>query len=269
VSDTAANGVGAVKFNAPLMQYLDSGRVVWLDGIDFLYDIYKKTPTTFTTGDFVYDVMGIETYVAQTHKDDSLGSFNGLPMALKVSGNTINTLDTIRWKWSSLWNGDALDITTAATALYEMGPSNYDFAGKIIALYKENMVTSSLRIGSLGTGSTYAQDDINVLVKEMVQAAEAGTFVKAPVGIIENKLAISDVNAYPNPASSMITFTFPVSQNVTLNVYDISGRLLINEVVNGNSGLYKANVSALNSGIYFYQISIDNSVVTRKFSIVK
>jgi len=258
------------KFNPALMQYLDSNGVVWLDGLDFMYDIYKVTPTSFSPGDFVYDVMGIDTYVAQSHKDDTLGTYAGLTMALKTSGNTINSLDTLRWKWSALWYGDAFDITAAATPLYEMGPADYDFAGKIDALYKENMVVSSLRIGSLGDGSgNYSQADIDVLIKDMVDAAQAGTFTKSPVGIADVNLNSTTVKAFPNPASNMITFTFPASQNVSVKVFDISGKEIMNKVIDGNAGTYTADLSELTSGIYFYQITLDNNTVTRKFSIVK
>ena len=260
-----------IKFNAGLLQFLDSNGVVWLDGLDFMYDIYKVTPTTFAVGDFVYDVMGIETYVAQSHKDDTLGSYNGLPMALKVSGNTINSLDTLRWKWSSLWFGDAFDITSAATPLYEMGPADYDFAGKINALYKENLIVSSLRIGSLGDANNhYVQASVDAIVKDMVDAANAGTFTKNPVGVQNVAQSVESVKAYPNPATNMITFTFPISQDVSLRVFDISGKQIVDEVIDGNAGMYRMDLSNLSSGIYFYQITIDNNnVVTHKFSVAK
>jgi len=256
------------KFNAPLMQYLDSNKVVWLDGLDYMYDIFKQTPTTFATGDIVYDVMGIDTYVAQSHKDDSLGSYNGLTMALKTANNTINTLDTLQWKWSSLWYGDAFDITSDATGLYEMGPADYDFAGKINCLYKENMVTSSLRIGSLGKGGAYDQDAIDKIVKDMIVAAEAGTFTKSTIGI-ENNEAKAAVKAFPNPANNQITFTFPASNNVNISVFDIAGKKVMNEMIDGSNGSYRMNISELKSGIYFYQITFDNTIATYKFSVVK
>jgi len=256
------------KFNAALRQYLDSNKVVWLDGLDYMYDVYKQTPTTYVAGDFVYDVMGIETYVAQSHKDDTVGTYNGLTMALKTANNTITTLDTVKWKWSSLWYGDAFDITSDATALYEMGPADYDFAGKINALYKENMVVSSLRIGSLGKGGAYDQNAIDLLVKEMIIAAEAGTFAKSTVGI-ENNEAAAMVKAFPNPANNQINFTFPASNKVTITVFDIAGKQIMNEMVDGSNGSYRMNISNLNSGIYFYQIAFDNTIATYKFSVVK
>jgi hypothetical protein len=268
VSDTATNGPMAVKFNAPLMQYLDSNRVVWIDGIDFLYDIYPTVPTNFASGDFVYDVMGISSYVGQTHRDDTLGGCcRGLPVAYRSATNTFSTQDSLYWKWGSLWNGDALDITPDATSLFKMGPASYYFAGKDIALFKENLVTSSLRIGALGNGG-FSQDDVNLYVKEMIIAAEAGTFTKSTVGM-ENNDQKEMVKAFPNPASNMINFTFPATNNVTITVFDIAGKAILNEMIDGSNGTYRMNISSLNSGIYFYQITFDNTVATYKFSVIK
>jgi len=146
----------------------------------------------------------------------------------------------------------------------------YDFAGKINALYKENMVVSSLRIGSLGdANNNYVQADIDVLIKDMVDAAQAGTFTKSSVGMQEASQDMDAVRAYPNPASSMITFQFPSSQNVSIKVFDLSGKQLVNEMIDGSAGSYNMNLSELSSGIYFYQVTVNNTVVTRKFSIVK
>ncbi len=177
VSDTAANGLGAVKFNAPLMQYLDSNGIVWVDGLDYMYDVYGSAPDTFAMGDFVYDAMGISVYAAQSHVDEPAG----LSMAIKSATNTITNLDTIEWKWSTLWNGDAFDITSDAVSLYEMGPSTYAFAGKTNALYRGNVISSSLRIASFGdAGGNYIQADVDTLINDMINAAIAGTFAPIP-----------------------------------------------------------------------------------------
>ena len=256
-----------VQYNAALMQYLDSNGIVWVDGLDFMYDQFGTAPDTFHAGDFVYDVMGIEVYAAQSHSDDSLAGFDGLKVAYPASTNSITTMDSIKWKWSSLWYGDAFDITNDATALFEMGPASYDFYGKVNGLYKENLITTSLRIASLGDGSTRVQADIDLLVKEMIVAAEAGTF--APVGINGSTISKADVNIYPNPATNNITITFPSAKNINMKIFDITGKVLNNIKIEANSTSYSLNVSKLNSGIYFCQITVDNATVSRKFSVIK
>ena len=259
------------QFNPALMEYIDSAGVVWLDGLDFLYDIYGSAPKDFAAGDFVYDVMGIEKYVGQSHADDSLGTYVGCPMMLKDANNTFNTLDTIQWKWSSVWYADALDITSEATALYEMGPADYDFAGKVSALYRYNVITSSIRIASIGNGSALDQADLDLLIGSMVAAAENGDFPAPPPVGVNNYIEVkSSVNIYPNPATDNVTISFTaINKLANINVYDITGKQLLNKTVDANVGSYKMNLSSLNRGIYFVQVTIGNTTTTKKLSLVK
>ena len=266
ISYTAGNGPGAVKFNAALTQYLDSGKVVWIDGLDFIYDIYGSAPDDFNPGDFVYDVMGLDNYVAQSKADDSV--YVGLPMLLKTASNTIINQDTIQFKYSTLWYADAFDITSNAVALYKMGPADYDFAGKISALYIENLIVSTIRVGLLGYGNNaIVQAPIDQVVGDMVAAAENGTFVKTSG--INNSKAELNVRVYPNPTQGNITFTLPVAQNVTLSVFDITGKVIINKNVASSNGSYVLNLNEVQSGMYFYQVTVNNSTTTGKFSVVR
>ena len=171
VSDTTANGDGAIKYNAALTQYLDSNGIVWIDGLDFLYDIYGSAPRNFTAGDFAYDQMGINKYAAQSKADDG---GTGVSMAIKTAGNTSMTLDTLRWKYSTLWYGDALDITATATPLYEMGPSTYTFAGKKLAHYYGNNIISTMRIATMGNGNGLVQAKLDQLVADMISMVQTG-----------------------------------------------------------------------------------------------
>ena len=79
---------------------------------------------------------------------------------------------------------------------------------------------------------------------------------------------------YPNPfnPSTVITYSIPVSSNVTLKVYDILGRLittLVNE--NQQAGSYTVNFDArdLSNGIYFYKIQSGNFVAVNKMLLLK
>ncbi len=195
VSDTATLGDGAIKFNADLTQYLDSNGTLWVDGLDFLYDIYGSAPRNFTSGDFVYDNMGINKYVAQSHADDNS---TGLAMAVSINSNM--TLDTVQWKYSTVWYADALDITATSTPLYEMGPSNYVFAGKKVALYNGNIVTSSLRLGAIGNNGSYVQSDIDQIVDGFITMIRAGLTPKT-----------GDIVA---PTVSSVTATSPTTVEV-------------------------------------------------------
>lgn len=79
---------------------------------------------------------------------------------------------------------------------------------------------------------------------------------------------------YPNPfnPSTNIKFTLPEQGNVSLKVFDRLGREVA-DLVSGyrSAGTYEINFDAsqLSSGIYFYKLSTDNFVNTKKMTLLK
>ncbi len=80
---------------------------------------------------------------------------------------------------------------------------------------------------------------------------------------------------YPNPfnPATKIDYQMPADGNVTISLYDISGREVM-QLVNENkpAGYYSLtlNASSLSSGIYFYKISASGGFVnTKKLMLVK
>ncbi len=79
---------------------------------------------------------------------------------------------------------------------------------------------------------------------------------------------------YPNPFNpvTIITYQIPSSSLVKLEVYDMLGRkieTLVNE--NQHAGVYSVTFNAVNlpSGTYFYRITTDNFVQTKKLLVIK
>lgn len=97
-------------------------------------------------------------------------------------------------------------------------------------------------------------------------------------GITNNTVPVSYglMQNYPNPfnPSTEISFSIPKLSKVTLNVYDVSGKLvesLLNNVTY-NTGTYSVNFNAadLTSGVYFYTLKADNLLIdTKKMMLVK
>jgi len=79
---------------------------------------------------------------------------------------------------------------------------------------------------------------------------------------------------YPNPfnPSTTIEFSIPKSGNVSLMLYDITGRE-IGTLFNGfkPAGNYAVDikVESFASGLYFYRISVNNFIATRKMLLIK
>jgi photosystem II stability/assembly factor-like uncharacterized protein len=81
---------------------------------------------------------------------------------------------------------------------------------------------------------------------------------------------------YPNPfnPSTTIKFGIPKAGKVSLNVYDITGRLVAelfnNAPLNAGNVIYKFDGSNLASGVYFYTLIVDNNKIdTKKMVLVK
>ncbi len=82
-------------------------------------------------------------------------------------------------------------------------------------------------------------------------------------------LSIGDVEAntfrvYPNPTSTgFINITSNNSDVMTVSVFDVLGKQVINETINNN----RLDVSSLNTGLYIVKISQNNATVTKKLVI--
>ena len=99
------------------------------------------------------------------------------------------------------------------------------------------------------------------------------------IGIDDTELSIpSDFmleQNYPNPFNPVtnIRFGIPTSGYVSLNVYDLSGKLaatLVNEKKSSGSYEIKFDASGFSSGVYFYSLEVDGNIVdTRKMILLR
>lgn len=102
-------------------------------------------------------------------------------------------------------------------------------------------------------------------------------FIKNTTTSIDEELTAANClleQNYPNPfnPTTDINFTLQNSANVNLTVYDAAGRT-ISSLVKGhlNSGRHSISFdgAGLNSGVYFYQLSVDGKSVTKKMLLSK
>ena len=87
---------------------------------------------------------------------------------------------------------------------------------------------------------------------------------------VNQESGLSDINIYPNPATSFLNVDLTSdAQNITVNVLDVSGKVLYNEVINHNGGTesYKVPVSDLSSGIYFLHLNTATGKSIQKFIV--
>ena len=88
-------------------------------------------------------------------------------------------------------------------------------------------------------------------------------FNSMTVGLFDNTKPKAEFTLYPNPTVNDINITFDdnVNENVTFNIFDMSGRI----VKQGNLFSNNINVSNLNRGTYFINLNVGNEIVTKRF----
>jgi flagellar hook assembly protein FlgD len=79
---------------------------------------------------------------------------------------------------------------------------------------------------------------------------------------------------YPNPfnPSTKISFFIPKEAFVKLEIYNSTGEkvsTLVSENLTAGNYKYEWNAKSLPSGIYFYKMTADNFVQTRKMILLK
>jgi len=100
-----------------------------------------------------------------------------------------------------------------------------------------------------------------------------------PIGIkqieSENPIKFNLYQNYPNPfnSSTILKFDLPISGNIKLKLYDITGKEILNILNNYlRQGEYKITINMNNepSGVYFVRLQYDNeSMITKKIILIK
>jgi len=87
---------------------------------------------------------------------------------------------------------------------------------------------------------------------------------RSTVGVSE--IDQNGVNIYPNPSNGIvhIEMNIPISK---VTVVDVKGRVLIESVLNNNTGTL--NTSTLANGIYFLRIVTTSGVITKQLQVIK
>jgi len=256
------------KFNEPLMDYLNDGGTVWLQGLDFFYDIYGPAPDNFTEGQFIYDYMGVASYYAQSYVDD--GEM-GVPQLDIVPGNPICTLTPVLWIYTTMWYVDALEKTPAAQGIYNLGPNGYVFDEYLAGVYNE-YGNSKIFTLSVETARINTEENTNELFFEVLEYFRLLTKVPENNSLTNT----AKVRIYPNPVSDVIIFSFSLNEiaNVTLTINDITGReVYLENLGKYSTGNYKRELSLekynLPKGVYTYTIRVNNQPVSGKIILTK
>jgi len=101
------------------------------------------------------------------------------------------------------------------------------------------------------------------------------TVVEAPVTVSEiTKNGVSLFQNQPNPAKNFtnISFSLQKSADVKLNLFDITGRMVMSLYEGGkSSGNHKIvlDTRTLDAGVYFYSLSVDGATISKRMVVTK
>ena len=200
---------------------------------------YNETITTITPVDTVY--LGFTVPVDSVVID----SISGLPAGFSMVSEFQNGLNFIFPGGST----SCMLITGTATA------------GQVGSY---PIYVSGLSWGTFLGSSTSLPFVVDYYTIEIVLPTSVDEFSKNTFEVKQNR---------PNPTGdlSIVEYYLPEANQVTISVFNLLGKVIKSENVNGATGSNKYNLDASNltNGIYFYSLTYANKTVTKRFVVNK
>jgi len=241
---------GSAAGNNDLIDYIITGKPLWIIGVDALFQIYGTAPDAISAGDFAYDYMGVENYNAQSYGDD--GSL-GVDIVERLTGVPTTFPTAMTWIFPTHWWVDGVTSRAGALDMYQMGPTGYVLYGEVCMLDffdSGNRVMSTFfdpaLFASMDTCLNFMQGGIDYLLGGGAAVAENATAV--------------DLEVYPNPASQSVTFTLSSgpSELRSIVIRDLSGRELVRKEVEGKK--VQLDCENFASGTYLYVAESEDGI---------
>ncbi len=88
----------------------------------------------------------------------------------------------------------------------------------------------------------------------------------ASIGLDEN--GTIEGSAYPNPAKDIVTIEIETTEDATIVVTDLSGKIVLNDALSFANGNATVNIADLESGMYVFNITLANGL-SSQFSVAK
>ncbi len=94
--------------------------------------------------------------------------------------------------------------------------------------------------------------------------------VDVSTGIQDPEL-VSQVQVYPNPTTDniFVNMDLPIQSGNTIQVYSISGKLLLEKTLNVGQQQLELNLSDFSNGVYLLQLTVNEGVVTKRITVQK
>ncbi|NUO01474.1 MAG: T9SS type A sorting domain-containing protein [Saprospiraceae bacterium] len=241
--------------NGNLLSYLQEGGNLWLIGNDFMYDRYGAAPDTFQLGEFPYDYLGIDRYIAQAYGDD--GGL-GVPGVEPAPGQPAGGLGALNWTFSTLWWADAVSPLQTAAPVYLMSGDAYPLAGMPAAVWYNQ---GDFRVMSFFFDLTLVSDF--QLAKQTV-ASVVGLFESLVSDTETPPLPGIAMQVTPNPFAESVKLSLSLERNAmtSIQVVDLFGRKIAQplnrtELIAGQHDFQWIPSADLPNGVYLARFEID------------
>ncbi len=236
-------GNSAEEYNVPWVEKIDSlGNTIWADTISYLFSNANYNSITkmieLPDGDIIAAgsiVNGFEQH------DTAFTNTYGILLRLRADG-------TIKWKRKYTYQGAMMDYT-----LYDMkraADGGYVIAG--IAYDRFNATAANypwqrawlLKVDSNGCMSNNDPQCWAVSVPE------------------EPRLAAGSYQVYPNPVTDQLLVSYQKADDASESfiVTDITGRVVAQSLLSGQTGLGRMDLRSLPSGMYLYRIMVGKTM---------
>ena len=267
---TAGDGTGLYFWNTDdtdneqIMAYLNNGGKLWVVGLDFLFDRYGSAPVTFSSGDFAYDYLGLESYDVQSQSDD--GGL-GVPSLTPDESSPVADLNTLSWEFETLWWVDGVTLREGVAPVYRMSGEDYPLADEICGSY---------RIGQGYIVLSYFFDMSVTETEDMrLENVEAAMSFLENINLSNDDLQryLFDPKVYPNPNNGAFTLelNLPETTSISARLIDSQGREITNilserQFLSGKNTIQVKGGVKLKGGVYFVQLISDHH--TEAFPVI-
>jgi hypothetical protein len=241
-----------------LSKYDPAGDLIWERKID-----------TIQVADMEFDKGGNIWLVGS-------GTSSNVTARIKYSAageRTFYKLDEDSFAAGNLLVNEDNDIYYTAHNFQGVYVQKYDWKGDFLAEIKisnnYNFLYNSILAfdpkGDLIVCSDWQEDIFIKKISDLMVDVKENNILPTEFSLSQN---------YPNPfnPTTIIEYSVPSTEYVSLKVYDILGKEvadLINQQMNPGSYEIEFDASQLSSGIYFYKLAFSSKVITKKMAFIK
>jgi hypothetical protein len=250
----------ALNYN--FLATIDDGSCIY-ENDSTVFDIYGCMDTaalnydplaTIDNGSCMYFCDSTWAYFDVTDIDEE----NGVVTIVNYSGSNI---DIVEYLW---------DFGDGTTSTDQFPTHTYENDGFYLICLT---VVSEMPTGAFNCTATYCD---SIGVPQMMQKSNGFTIniiSNTATGIDSSIDLISELILYPNPANNIINsrFTSSVNESITLNIYDLSGRIVKTwnaTIQNGNNKL-EIDITDLNPGLYQLEMRNNNERKVKRFQVIR